>query len=134
MAACNKCASATTTDITPIPFGRWRAAEESALRSVTICRLDQTCLERCLLPSCGSGRELENQQDHRFLPLFTSEVGTSPTMTILGTWPGQLPDNLSDSKKALAQMQKKIPTQVGNADDPICAKLETITKAVDSGD
>ena len=42
--------------------------------------------------------------------------------------------NLSDAKKALAQLQKNAPAQAGKADDPIRAKLETLSKAVDEGD
>ena len=60
MAICNKCASTTTADIAPIPYGRRRAAEESALRNATFCRRDRTCLERCLAPPCGSGGPAES--------------------------------------------------------------------------
>lgn len=42
--------------------------------------------------------------------------------------------NLSDAKKALAQLQQNAPAQAGAANNPLSKKIETLSKAVDSGD
>ena len=42
--------------------------------------------------------------------------------------------NLSDAREALGQLQEDAPAQAGKADNPISANIETLSKAVDSGD
>ena len=42
--------------------------------------------------------------------------------------------NLADAKEALAQLQKNAPKQSGQDSNPMSAKLDALSKAVDSGD
>ncbi len=42
--------------------------------------------------------------------------------------------NLTDAKKALAQLQANAPAQAKNDKNPLSAKMEALTKAVESGD
>jgi hypothetical protein len=42
--------------------------------------------------------------------------------------------NLTDAKKALAQLQANAPAQAKNDNNPMSAKIEALNKAVDSGD
>jgi hypothetical protein len=42
--------------------------------------------------------------------------------------------DLSEAKKALAQLQQNAPAQAGAANNPLSKKIETLSKAVDSGD
>ena len=42
--------------------------------------------------------------------------------------------NLTDAKQALTQLQKDVPPQAGNGDNPLSAKMQTLSKAVDAGD
>jgi hypothetical protein len=42
--------------------------------------------------------------------------------------------NLTDAKQALTQLQKDAPPQAGKGDNPLSAKMETLSKALDAGD
>jgi hypothetical protein len=41
---------------------------------------------------------------------------------------------ISDAKDAMAQIQKNAPAQAGNRNNPMSSKIETLSKALDSGD
>jgi len=42
--------------------------------------------------------------------------------------------NLSDAKTALEELQKNAPKQASNSSNPMSQKMETLSKAIDSGD